>query len=350
MNKLFYRVLVVVTVLLLDCTILSGFVQEQMTVEVSTVSLKYDHAAGGSWIPADAVRWEGESPFLYTVEEGFGLTAGHWAGKTFTAVMDQDQEEDRVLIPSQDDSDCILYASRPFAQGERVMEESSLETASDQILLWLPLVGDASFEGESASGDGGTYWLVEYDQVSQPFFQERELAKLVPEEFRSQGKLVSMKDFRAFLDALPWISLAVVLVAGSLVGSVLLALSLGAPKGRKTALICGTGCGTFLVVLLWLVSWLDLPSSLLSVENLFDLNHYGELFTWVKNGLAAFESGSACGEFLRYVQEQQAAGWGVLAVGGILLMAAVALWGIARRKSRTSAYKTAHQRKGLSLS
>lgn len=322
MNRLFYRVLAVAAALLLNCTILSGFVQEQMTVEVSTLSLKYDHAAGGSWIPADAVRWEGERPFLYTVEEGFGLTAGLWAGKTSTAVIAQ--EEDRLLVPSQDDKDCILYASRPFAQGERVKEEISLETASDQLLLWLPPEAEVSLEGESASGDGGAYWLVENDQVSQPFFQERELVKLVPGEFRSQGKLVSLKEWRDFLDALPWLALGAVLTAGSLVLALLAALSLGQPKQRKAALLFGVGSAVFLAALLWLVNWVDLPSSLLPAENLLDLSHYQELFDWVKEGLGAFAGSGSCGELLDYTVRQQTLGWAVLAGGWGALLCCVA--------------------------
>ena len=330
MNKLFCRTLTAAAAVLLNCTILSGFFQAQMTVEVSTISLKYDHAAGGSWIPADAVRWEEGLPFLYTVEEGFGLTAGLWAGKTSTAVMAQ--EEDRLLVPSLDDKKCILYASRPFVQGERVKESSSLETAADQLLLWLPPEAEVSLEGETASGAGGTYWLWEESQVSQPFFQQRELAKRVPEEVRSQGKLVSLKELRAFLDALPWLALGAVLAAGSLVMALLLALCLGTAKRRKTVLFLGAGWVVFLAALLWLVSWVDLPSSLLPVENLLDLGHYRDLLSWAKEGLQAFSGSASCGSLLGYMERQQLLG-GCLLGAGVLLAVGSSVFAVRARKS-----------------
>lgn len=79
MNKAFLRGLVVAAVLLINCTLLSGFIERQMTVPVRECSPRYDASVGSQRIPADAIRWEDGQSFLYAIQEGQGLTAGLWA-------------------------------------------------------------------------------------------------------------------------------------------------------------------------------------------------------------------------------------------------------------------------------
>ena len=54
MNKAFLRGLVVAAVLLINCTLLSGFIERQMTVPVRECSPRYDNAVGSPRIPADS--------------------------------------------------------------------------------------------------------------------------------------------------------------------------------------------------------------------------------------------------------------------------------------------------------
>ena len=87
MNKAFLRGLVVAAVLLINCTLLSGFIERQMTVPVRECSPRYDNAVGSQRIPADAIRWEDGQSFLYAIQEGQGLTAGLWAKRVPVNVM-----------------------------------------------------------------------------------------------------------------------------------------------------------------------------------------------------------------------------------------------------------------------
>ena len=118
MNKAFLRGLVVAAVLLINCTLLSGFIERQMTVPVRECSPRYDAAVGSQRIPADAIRWEDGQSFLYAIQEGQGLTAGLWAKRVPVNVIGTEGASAFVM---EDESQAyVLYGSRPFQDGERV--------------------------------------------------------------------------------------------------------------------------------------------------------------------------------------------------------------------------------------
>ena len=119
MNKAFLRGLVVAAVLLINCTLLSGFIERQMTVPVRECSPRYDVAVGSQRIPADAIRWEDGQSFLYAIQEGQGLTAGLWAKRVPVNVIGT---EGAAAFVMEDESQAyVLYGSRPFQDGERVL-------------------------------------------------------------------------------------------------------------------------------------------------------------------------------------------------------------------------------------
>lgn len=115
MNKAFLRGLVVAAVLLINCTLLSGFIERQMTVPVRECSPRYDNAVGSQRIPADAIRWENGQSFLYAIQEGQGLTAGLWAKRVPVNVIGTEGASAFVM---EDESQAyVLYGSRHSKTG-----------------------------------------------------------------------------------------------------------------------------------------------------------------------------------------------------------------------------------------
>lgn len=62
MNKAFLRGLVVAAVLLINCTLLSGFIERQMTVPVRECSPRYDNAVGSQRMSAGKMGRASSTP------------------------------------------------------------------------------------------------------------------------------------------------------------------------------------------------------------------------------------------------------------------------------------------------
>ncbi len=188
MNKAFLRGLVVAAVLLINCTLLSGFIERQMTVPVRECSPRYDVAVGSQRIPADAIRWEDGQSFLYAIQEGQGLTAGLWAKRVPVNVIGT---EGAAAFVMEDESQAyVLYGSRPFQDGERVLPVEEGRAQPDTLLLWMPAGASPLEQGVTIPLGEGEATLYSRE-VTQPFLAERELAQLVQEELRAQSAVIS---------------------------------------------------------------------------------------------------------------------------------------------------------------
>ena len=191
MNKAFLRGLVVAAVLLINCTLLSGFIERQMTVPVRECSPRYDVAVGSQRIPADAIRWEDGQSFLYAIQEGQGLTAGLWAKRVPVNVIGT--EGASAFVMEDESQEYVLYGSRPFQDGERVLPVEEGQAQPDTLLLWMPAGASPLEEGVTIPLGEGEATLYSRE-VMQPFLAERELAQLVPEELRTQSAVISCQE------------------------------------------------------------------------------------------------------------------------------------------------------------
>lgn len=70
----FCRALAVALVVLVECTVLSGFISREMAIQVEGVPPQTDRAAGTNSLPLDAFHQEEDGTFLYLLEESAGLT------------------------------------------------------------------------------------------------------------------------------------------------------------------------------------------------------------------------------------------------------------------------------------
>ena len=170
--------------------------------------------------------------------------------------------------------------------------------------------------------------------ASQPFVTDSELDALAGDEARTVCRLFSFQELSAFSAALPWLAFAAVLALAPLVLCGLFCLLRGKLPGRKYAAAFGGGC-----VLLWgglflLLGQLELPSSVLPQENIFDLGHYRQYLTMAREGLKAFSAVPACAQLLSYMDSCQRAAVLVFAAGAAVLLFGSAAAALAARKKR----------------
>lgn len=330
MNKAFLRGLVVAAVLLINCTLLSGFIERQMTVPVRECSPRYDVAVGSQRIPADAIRWEDGQSFLYAIQEGQGLTAGLWAKRVPVNVIGT--EGAAAFVMEDESQEYVLYGSRPFQDGERVLPVEEGQAQPDTFLLWMPAGASPLEQGVTIPLGEGEATLYSRE-VTQPFLAERELAQLAPEELRAQSAVISCQELEKLLNGLPWLAGAALLALATLLLAILLCVALGHERRWPWYLGCGVGCFLAWVGLVLVLGRTQLPSSLLPTGNIFAWGHYSNLFQLAEEGLAAFAENARCAELLNLLGQRQREAMLLLAGGAALLCLLLVTMGMYLRRS-----------------
>ena len=189
---------------------------------------------GSQRIPADAIRWEDGQSFLYAIQEGQGLTAGLWAKRVPVNVIGT---EGAAAFVMEDESQAyVLYGSRPFQDGERVLPVEEGQAQPDTLLLWMPAGASPLEQGVTIPLGEGKATLYSRE-VMQPFLAERELAQLVPEELRAQSTVISCQELEKLLNGLPWLAGAALLVLATLLLAILFLRGPG--TGKALALVPG---------------------------------------------------------------------------------------------------------------
>ena len=330
----FIFALLLVSTVLVECTILSGYISRQMTIEVTTAAGTYDSEFAATRLPLSAFRQEGEETVLYVMEEGSGLTPGLRVKQIPADLFHQDQSYGYTTADAA--ADYVIDAARPLYDGAAVEKLSAASPAADTYLMWAPEGMELALEGESSQGADGMFWLLPQEAASQPFVADRGLDALAGSEGRTACRLFSFQELSAFSAALPWLAFAAVLVLASLVLCILFCLLRGKLPDQKYAAAFGGGC-----VLLWgglflLLGQLELPSSVLPQENIFDLWHYRQYLTMAREGLKAFSADSTCAQLLSYMDGCQRAAVLVFGIGtaALLFGAAAAVVAVSKKNKR----------------
>lgn len=329
----FFCALLLVGTVLVECTILSGYISRQMTIEVTTTVGTYDSEFAATRLPLSAFRQEEGETVLYVVEEGSGLTPGLRAKRVPADLFHQDQSYGYTTADSA--ATYVIYAARPLYDGAAVEKLPAAASAPDTYLMWTPEGTELSLDGKFSQGAAGMFWLLPQEEAAQPFVVDSELDALARNEARTACRLFSFQELAAFSAALPWLAFAAVLVLASLVLCGLVCLLPGKLYGRKYTAVLGGGC-----VLLWgglflLLRQLDLPSSVLPQENIFNLRHYRQYLTMAREGLKTFSADSTCAQLLSHMDGCQRAAVLVLAAGAaVLLLGSATVIVMAMRKHK----------------
>lgn len=330
----FICALLLVITVLIECTILSGYISRQMTIEVTTTAGTYDSEFAATRLPLSAFRQEEGGTVLYAVEEGGGLTPGLRVKRIPADLFLQDQSYGYTTADAA--ADYVIYAARPLYDGAVVEKLSAASPAADTYLMWAPEGMELAPEGECSQGADGMFQMLPQEAASQPFVADSELDALAGDEARTTCRLFSLRELSSFAATLPWLAFAAVLVLASLVLCGLFCLLRGKLHSRKYTAALGGGC-----VLLWgglflLLKQVELPSSVLPQENIFDLGHYRQYLAMAREGLKAFPADSTCAQLLSHMDSCQRAAVLVFGIGTAALLsgAAAAMVAVSKKHKR----------------
>lgn len=327
----FFRALAMALVILVECTILSGMISREMTIQVTVASPRHDQERATDSLPLDAFRQEEDGTFLYLLEESTGLLGGTQLRRVPTDILFVEGERAFTTGLEQRGS-YVVYASRPLEDEALAAELVPSDPAPDTYLLWAP--EGIELDAPSAPIEGGTLYLLPQEEAPQPFLEERELAALFPGEERRNCRLFSLGDVEQFARQLPLLGVVGVLALAPLACCAGLCLSLGKRgKGRAKVLwillLAASLGGLFL-----LLGQVALPPSLMPSETFFDLDHYSETFQLLRNGLSAFSDSDLCRELGALLSRQKTAALAIF-LGGCILLGAGLLLGMGYKRRKT---------------
>ena len=214
--------MLLVSTVLVECTILSGYISRQMTIEVTTAAGTYDSEFAATRLPLSAFRQEGEETVLYVMEEGSGLTPGLRVKQIPADLFHQDQSYGYTTADAA--ADYVIDAARPLYDGAAVEKLSAASPAADTYLMWAPEGMELALEGESSQGADGMFWLLPQEAASQPLCGGQGTGRSGGKRGPHSLPLVQLQELSAFSAALPWLAFAAVLVLASLVLCILFCL------------------------------------------------------------------------------------------------------------------------------
>lgn len=240
-----------------------------------------------------------------------------------------------AFVMEDESQEYVLYGSRPFQDGERVLPVEEGRAQPDTLLLWMPAGASPLEQGVTIPLGEGEATLYSRE-VTQPFLAERELAQLAPEELRAQSAVISCQELEKLLNGLPWLAGAALLALATLLLAILLCVALGQARRWPWYLGCGVACLLAWVGLVLVLGRTQLPSSLLPTGNIFAWGHYSNLFRLAEEGLAAFAENARCAELLNLLRQRQREAMLLLAGGAALLCLLLVTVGMYLRRSSGS--------------
>ena len=244
----FLRMTLLLGYVLITCTLLSGKIEEAMTVRVTTKTVNLFQKP---LLPASTLFWDEGGSHLYYLEkeDGTFIVRELEAGDDYNI----NYEENSVTLSGVGECNVILFASRQPQAGERAEVLRGREETRDRFLL----VGLEEVQ------------IVEKDRAQTPFLAH-EAKQSLGLEFPEDWEAYSLKDADVFVENIPQITLMlalfllpVVLLTGSCI------------LESKKALWCNIGLSAASFGSAWIMlSAVKLPLSWLPPDNIFRLSHY----------------------------------------------------------------------------
>ena len=282
---------------------------------------------------------------LYEMTEGVGWNTGLRA----VEVPEGYYNAEALSASSFGKWDYIMSASRQPREGERIMVwalQRDLTKEEDTYLLYYPM-GILDFEAMVKEGYISEYdyekvmsgleileqneqsMLVRVERGTIPYTEQMaktELSALEGYDWR----IYRIKDVEKLLSSLPLVALiAVTLVFPIVLWAYTCWLS---RKEEENATLIKINAGVIagmLIVPLILMKIIDLPPSLMPLDNIFDMAHYSQTFGTIFSLLGGMSSGQSV---LTLAGRMETVFWCVLAGGGVLTAAVVAVESVIVKK------------------
>lgn len=345
MKKTVLCIFSLVAYLLVACTILCAEIEDTM---MTHAIIKQE--SGNEFevkLQPSSIFEDMMGTHLYEMTEGVGWNTGLRA----VEVPEGYYNAEALSASSFGKWDYIMSASRQPREGERVMIwalQRDLTKEEDTYLLYYPM-GILDFEAMVEEGYISEYdyekamsgleileqneqsMLVRVERGTIPYTEQMaktELSALEGYDWR----IYRIKDVEKLLSSLPLVALiAVTLVFPVVLWAYTCWLS---RKEEENATLIKINAGVIagmLIVLLILMKIIDLPPSLMPLDNIFDMAHYSQTFGTIFSLLGGMSSGQSV---LTLAGSMETVFWCVLAGGAVLTAAVVIVEGVVTRKNR----------------
>ncbi len=324
-----YVVAVLLIYVLIACTFFSVKIEKTMMTQVTAVTVDSVEKVE---IPITALFRDENGQYLYHAEEGVGWLEGLRAQECEDNTYTVDYYRQVVDGSSLWDQTVILSASRQPKIGEKVNVLEQRETVTDLYLFVYPEGVPASLS-ESTNANltlqSLNAALIEVSDAQMPFLEHD--VKNQFEAYQREGwKAYSLQSVEKMAESFPKAILAFVLF---LIPVMLLLLTCILPQTGSKLLWINIGASAVaLVGIFALLSSIDLPPSLVPVDNIFDFTHYTNILSEIESALAQLQYGNT----LDIMRQSAASSVWVAIIGcgvaALLLMAEVLLWKTQRRK------------------
>lgn len=276
--------------LLVACTIVSHWIEDQMMTQV-TISERKNR--GDSFSFKQAVLFaDDQGKHLYEMIDGTGWNSGprasmlpdaSWYINAINSAVEYDGNKQSYRF--------ITSASRMLTEGEAVKVIENTRVTDDQYLcifthgvpeeLLLPKNAEIAARNE-------TTLLLNIADGAFPFFEHT--AKGLSESLAAADHIISLTDAKAFLNALPSLALtAALLLAGIMVWAVSCLLCIRPRKYKWFLRFNIMLVIVLLCSLAFLLNGIELPASMLPAENIFDWQHYSRQISLLINALEELE-------------------------------------------------------------
>ena len=345
MKKTVLCIFSLVAYLLVACTILCAEIEDTMMTHAivkQESGMEFEVKLQPSSIFEDMM-----GTHLYELVEGVGWNTGLRASE----VPESYYNAEALSCSSFGKWEYIMSASRQPREGERIMVwalQRDLTREEDTYLLYYPM-GILDFEAMVEEGFISEYdyekvmsgleileqneqsMLVRVERGTIPYTEQMaktELSALEGYDWR----IYRIKDVEKLLSSLPLVALVIVAVVFPIV---LWAYTCWlSRKEEENATLIKINAGVIagmLIVLLILMKIIDLPPSLMPLDNIFDMAHYSQTFGTIFSLLGTMSAGQ---RVLTLAGRMETAFWCVLAGGAVLTAAVVIVEGVVTRKNR----------------
>ena len=345
MKKTVLCIFSLVLFLLVACTILCAEIEDTMMTHAivkQESGMEFEVKLQPSSIFEDMM-----GTHLYELTEGVGWNTGLRA----VEVPESYYNAESLSCSSFGKWEYIMSASRQPREGERIMVwalQRDLTREEDTYLLYYPM-GILDFEAMVEEGYISEY---DYEKVMSglEIVEQNELSMLVRVErgtlpYTEQmaktelsalegydWRIYRIKDVEKLLSSLPLIALVIIAVAFPIA---LWAYTCWlSRKEEENATLIKINAGVIagmLIVLLILMKIIDLPPSLMPLDNIFDMAHYSQTFGTIFSLLGTMSSGQSV---LTLAGSMETVFWVILAAGVAVGAAFIVVEGIVAKKNK----------------
>ena len=331
--------------LLVICTILSFKIEDTMMTKVVAQTLS-ENSLDPQKVKETALFSDMMGDHLYEVTEGVGWNTGLRAAEYPESYYNKDY----MTVAVYGELTYIVTASRQPREGEQIDIISLLRDvtkAEDDYLVIYPY-GQPDWEAIESGPDGSAYnslmkkvqmaaesenaLLLHVENGQLPYTEQAAKTNLVVLA-GPDWKIYRTADVEQTLKMLPLLALLIVVVA--LPVAIWAYTCVLARKEDENSTLIKVNAGIIVVllgvmcILLWVI---ELPASLMPLDNIFDKAHYSQTFGSIFGALESM--GSAGQSILTLASQMEAAFWITLAVGALVCALPVVIEIMIVRKGR----------------